>query len=115
MSQIGNTIRMAPFSLLAQLIGIGIGVYLIFSRGFISGVAMIAVVGVGHFAFGRLSDSLMKIHQRNMSPGAMEQLKLHAISDQKLGSTPQAWTHIANACGAGYIAYVGVASWYMLK
>ena len=115
MPQFGETLPMAPFSLLAQLIGISVGVYLMLSRSFISGVAMIAIVGVGHFAFRRLSESLMKIHQRNMSPGALEQLELHALSNRKFGSTPQAWEHIANACGAGYIAYVCVASWYLLR
>ena len=83
-----------------------------FFRSFSTGIALLAIIGIGHFAFTRLSDAIMQVHQRRMPPDELEQLKLCALSGRQLGSPPKVWSRIANTCGLAYVVLVASSLWY---
>lgn len=105
---------MAILSLIAQLVGICTGIYLMFTRSFISGVVLLALVGVGHFLFSNLSDRLMRIHQRRMPVDDLQELHLRAQISQDKMEVPTAWRAIADVCGLAYVIFIGCAVWYFL-
>ena len=103
---------MATLNMLVQLVGICAGLYLMFSRSFGVGAALIAVVAVGHFAFMQLSNLLMLVHQKSMREEELRELAAWA----RFGAeTPPAWRAIATACGVAYIATVVGAIWYFVS
>ena len=105
---------MALFSLLAQLVGLGVAIYLMFTRSFTIGLGLVAAVSLGHFVFTKLSNGLMSIHQRTLSTEARHDLELRALSGSHLGTVPRAWSRIASFCAALYVAFVVAVVWYAL-
>jgi len=106
---------MGLVSLLAQVVGICIAIYLMFSKSFSTGFILLAIVGIGHFAASKLANALMLVHQRTLSDEDRRSLELHALSGMQVGETPKAWSHIASACAVLYIAAVTAAAWYLLQ
>jgi len=91
---------MAALNLLVQIIGICVGVYLAISRSLFKGIALVAIVVIGHLAFSKLANLFMLFHQKRLSENELHALQLQA----QLGNAavPHAWTAIGLACGFTY-------------
>ena len=104
---------MGLLSLLAQVCGIGVALYLAFTKSMSRGVILCVIIWAGHIAFTNFANLLMLLHQRSLSSDAKQELQLRA-QYEGLSATPSLWKHIANVCGALYIGLVGAAIWYFL-
>ncbi|MBI3523754.1 MAG: hypothetical protein HY066_04390 [Betaproteobacteria bacterium] len=105
---------MAAINLLVQTVGIAVALYLAFFRNFYSALALVFIVGIGHFIFMKISNGLMKMHQKTLSVEQLRELELQAISGNGNEAAPAAWRWIATTCGAAYVAIVLSAVWYFL-
>lgn len=108
---------MAALNLLVQLVGIIAGLYLMVSRSFGEGVALVALIAGGHLAFTKLSELLMLVHQKMLPADEVRELQLRAYVGQfgdPAETTPPAWKAIATVCGCLYFCAACGAIWYFL-
>lgn len=103
---------MGWLSLLVQIAGICSGAYILLTQSFARGIALIAIVGLGHIVFTKLSNYLMLAHQRTMSEDELHELQVDALFGT--AAVPAAWTRIATICGLLYCGLVIVSIWLLV-
>lgn len=100
---------MGLLSMLAQLVALGSAIYLGFQGRFMACVGLVALTGIGHFAFSQFADFLMRLHARTRSPAEQEELAFRALSGR--ADIPIAWMWITQLCGVGYVALIVYATY----
>ena len=105
---------MALLNLLIQVIGICVAVYLMFTRGFAVGLALGAIIAIGHSLFTKFADFLMLTHQKRMPEEQLHELALRARFGGGASDIPSAWKVIATTCGVAYFLIAASAIWFFL-
>jgi hypothetical protein len=103
---------MGWLSLLVQIAGVCSGAYILFTESFAKGIALIAIVWLGHLVFTKLSSYLMLAHQRTMSEDELQELQVRALFGA--AAVPAAWARITKICGLLYFGLVIASIWLLV-
>jgi hypothetical protein len=111
---------MAALSMLVQIVGLCVAVYLAFSRSFVQGLTLAVVIMVAHFVCSKLSNFLMYIHQKSLTEEELADLAHRAQQAQFLGigandAAPTAWKMIANGCAVLYLCFSAAVIWFFFQ
>jgi hypothetical protein len=104
---------MAVLSFLLQVVGVCSGLYLIFSQRFGDGLALIALVAIGHFTFIKLSNLLIQMSQRKLNAEELHELGLRAQFG--IDAAPTGWVRIANVCALLYCCFMIAIIWFFFQ
>lgn len=99
-------------NLLVQFVAIAVAIYVAIMSKFSFAVQLLVLVGVGHWLAMKLSNGLMWLHQKTMSPAELSQLMLVQYG----GAAPRLWGWIATAVGIVYLLFACEAIlWTLLR